>query len=147
MGKKRKTKAEAAEDAKSLISALFAETKKLGEKKPLRKDRRIKTTVDAEESRKSCAEGVIDTLSSKKIRASKKAQASLNTLALKNTSAPDKVAKSFDEEMKLNGVGKRIDGKTRTYTEEGWPIYTMEELKLGQGGGTKLCPFECECCF
>jgi len=36
----------------------------------------------------------------------------------------------------------------RKYTEEGWPIYTEEELNLCSGGGdTALCPFDCECCF
>ena len=26
-------------------------------------------------------------------------------------------------------------------------IYTEDELKIGQGGGTALCPFDCDCCF
>jgi hypothetical protein len=33
------------------------------------------------------------------------------------------------------------------FTEEGYKIYTTDELKVGKGGGTKLCPFDCECCF
>ena len=32
-------------------------------------------------------------------------------------------------------------------TEEGWKIYTPEELNIGKGGDTELCPFDCECCF
>lgn len=35
----------------------------------------------------------------------------------------------------------------RRRTEEGWKIYTEEELKIGQGGGTPECPFDCDCCF
>lgn len=31
--------------------------------------------------------------------------------------------------------------------EEGLPIYTTEELKVGAGGDTDNCPFDCECCF
>jgi hypothetical protein len=32
-------------------------------------------------------------------------------------------------------------------TEEGWRIYTPEELNIGKGGDTDLCPFDCSCCF
>ena len=35
----------------------------------------------------------------------------------------------------------------RKYTEEGFKIYSTEELKIGQGGDTADCPFDCECCF
>ncbi|CAA9988216.1 conserved protein, unknown function [Plasmodium knowlesi strain H] len=35
----------------------------------------------------------------------------------------------------------------RARTSDGLPIYSMEELKMGQGGYTKDCPFECSCCF
>lgn len=35
----------------------------------------------------------------------------------------------------------------RKRTEEGWPIYSEEELRLGGGGGTDKCPFDCDCCY
>ncbi|PNW78943.1 hypothetical protein CHLRE_09g395325v5 [Chlamydomonas reinhardtii] len=39
-------------------------------------------------------------------------------------------------------------GKGRKRTEEGFAIYTEDELGLGRkGGDTDLCPFDCECCF
>ncbi len=38
-------------------------------------------------------------------------------------------------------------GKKRGRTDEGFAIYTMEELGLGKGGGTDKCPFDCDCCF
>lgn len=39
-------------------------------------------------------------------------------------------------------------GKNRKRTEEGYAIYTEEELRLGgNGGDTELCPFDCDCCF
>eukprot|EP00299_Pterocystis_sp_00344_P006190 c17976_g1_i1.p1 GENE.c17976_g1_i1~~c17976_g1_i1.p1 ORF type:complete len:104 (+),score=22.12 c17976_g1_i1:36-347(+) len=41
----------------------------------------------------------------------------------------------------------RGDGGKRKRTEEGYPIYTEEELRIGQGGDTPLCPFDCDCCF
>ena len=37
--------------------------------------------------------------------------------------------------------------KSRALTEDGLPIYTVSELRIGLGGGTDLCPFECNCCF
>ena len=35
----------------------------------------------------------------------------------------------------------------RKYTEEGFKIYSAAELKMGQGGNTEDCPFDCDCCF
>ncbi|KIM25524.1 hypothetical protein M408DRAFT_331089 [Serendipita vermifera MAFF 305830] len=36
----------------------------------------------------------------------------------------------------------------RKRTEEGFVIYTEEELGLNkEGGDTPLCPFDCECCY
>eukprot|EP01007_Sphenomonas_quadrangularis_P001907 NODE_3038_length_502_cov_102.240618_g2630_i0.p1 GENE.NODE_3038_length_502_cov_102.240618_g2630_i0~~NODE_3038_length_502_cov_102.240618_g2630_i0.p1 ORF type:complete len:133 (-),score=17.20 NODE_3038_length_502_cov_102.240618_g2630_i0:52-450(-) len=29
---------------------------------------------------------------------------------------------------------------------DGMPVYTLEELGVGKGGGTRLCPFDCDCC-
>ena len=33
------------------------------------------------------------------------------------------------------------------FTEEGWKVYTPEELNIGKGGDTPDCPFDCNCCF
>lgn len=52
--------------------------------------------------------------------------------------------KPFQDDM---GFTKEGYAKKLKYTEEGYRIYTSEELKLGQGGGTDLCPFDCDCCF
>lgn len=39
-------------------------------------------------------------------------------------------------------------GKSRKRTEEGYAVYTEDELGLGsKGGDTSLCPFDCDCCF
>jgi len=35
----------------------------------------------------------------------------------------------------------------RRRVEEGLPVYTEDELNIGKGGGTKECPFDCDCCF
>ena len=38
---------------------------------------------------------------------------------------------------------------TRKRTEEGYAIYSEEELRLAnsKGGDTDLCPFDCDCCY
>ncbi|CAM9469361.1 unnamed protein product [Pylaiella littoralis] len=33
------------------------------------------------------------------------------------------------------------------FDDEGLPIYTWDSLRIGQGGGTASCPFDCDCCF
>ncbi|WFD18119.1 hypothetical protein MCAP1_000331 [Malassezia caprae] len=38
-------------------------------------------------------------------------------------------------------------GRDRKRTEEGFRIFTEDELRLNEGGGTPLCPFDCDCCF
>ena len=55
-----------------------------------------------------------------------------------------KPAKTMEKaEKKDTGAAK----KSRKFTEDGLKIYTMEELKIGQGGNTEDCPFDCDCCF
>jgi hypothetical protein len=31
--------------------------------------------------------------------------------------------------------------------QDGVPVYKAHLLKVGEGGGTPLCPFDCNCCF
>ena len=52
---------------------------------------------------------------------------------VKVTKKPEK------KEVKKSGPTK--------YTEEGYKIYSAADLKLGQGGDTPDCPFDCDCCF
>lgn len=35
----------------------------------------------------------------------------------------------------------------RIDAESGLPVYKAHLLKVGEGGGTELCPFDCNCCF
>ncbi|CAM9576066.1 unnamed protein product [Chrysoparadoxa australica] len=37
--------------------------------------------------------------------------------------------------------------KPKRFDEDGLPIYTYESLRIGKGGGTADCPFDCDCCF
>jgi len=63
-------------------------------------------------------------------------------------SSPKKIEKA-PKGSAADPLGKgQVEVKARKRTEEGWPIYTEEELKLGDGGGdTADCPFDCQCCF
>ncbi|ORY74043.1 hypothetical protein BCR35DRAFT_306819 [Leucosporidium creatinivorum] len=36
---------------------------------------------------------------------------------------------------------------TRRRTDDGLAIYDIAELKIGLGGDTPECPFDCQCCF
>ena len=35
----------------------------------------------------------------------------------------------------------------RIDAESGLPVYKAHLLRVGEGGGTALCPFDCDCCF
>ncbi|KAG9392148.1 Protein of unknown function DUF1764 eukaryotic [Carpediemonas membranifera] len=59
--------------------------------------------------------------------------------------------KIIDKEKKKEALeiltGVTAEDKKRRETEEGYKIYSFDELKLGRGGDTPLCPFDCDCCF
>ena len=40
-----------------------------------------------------------------------------------------------------------LKSKTREMTDDGFYIYSDAEMKVGQGGDTDQCPFDCDCCF
>mmetsp|Transcript_38584 Transcript_38584/g.46675 ORF Transcript_38584/g.46675 Transcript_38584/m.46675 type:complete len:155 (+) Transcript_38584:281-745(+) len=41
-----------------------------------------------------------------------------------------------------------IDGKgKRKKTDDGFLIYSVEEMNVGKGGDTPDCPFDCWCCY
>lgn len=53
---------------------------------------------------------------------------------------------AFDKE-KANKKSGGEKSKKNKFTEEGYKIYSVDELNIGRGGGTELCPFDCDCCF
>jgi len=62
--------------------------------------------------------------------------------------------KTESQASKIKGTGafKNKNSKNAKkgdkYTDEGFKIYTEEELGLNkEGGGTDLCPFDCDCCY
>jgi len=53
-----------------------------------------------------------------------------------------------NKDVKKNKALKKTGNRKQKTTEEGFKIYTVDELKIGQGeGDTDLCPFDCNCCF
>lgn len=57
-----------------------------------------------------------------------------------------KIVKSIKTEKVSKG---KSTGGPRQQTEDGYKIYTLEELGLdkAKGGDTPDCPFDCSCCF
>ncbi|TBU04578.1 DUF1764 domain-containing protein [Hamiltosporidium tvaerminnensis] len=39
------------------------------------------------------------------------------------------------------------DQNKSRFTSEGLPLLSEEALHIGKGGKSKLCPFDCDCCF
>ncbi|KAJ1645401.1 hypothetical protein IWQ61_010319, partial [Dispira simplex] len=37
--------------------------------------------------------------------------------------------------------------KSKRLTEDGLPLFTVQDLRIGEGGDTPDCPFDCQCCF
>jgi hypothetical protein len=81
--------------------------------------------------------------------------------------AAKKKDKETSEVVKLNSKGELVKPKkpqvaksaksapaaaaptSRRKTEDGFTVYSAEELGFNKknAGGTKLCPFDCDCCF
>lgn len=59
-----------------------------------------------------------------------------------------RVAQLEKEGKKANRVrGEDSPIPLRFDTDMGLNIYNTSSLKLGKGGGTPLCPIDCNCCF
>ena len=61
----------------------------------------------------------------------------LELLKKKKIARPIKVEKPIKRDPK------------RKYTDDGIPIFSIDELHIGKAGSgkTDLCPFDCDCCF
>ena len=57
-----------------------------------------------------------------------------------------------DDFADIRGTKKRKQSSfvllivTGKRTEDGLALYKEDELRIGQGGDTELCPFDCDCC-
>ncbi|POY72159.1 hypothetical protein BMF94_4796 [Rhodotorula taiwanensis] len=86
---------------------------------------------------KRVPETVVDT--SKDIEGYKPAPLVQKTL---KDDATEEERKAFEDEERF-----RDSRGLRQKTDDGLPIYNESELKIGLGGDTPLCPFDCTCCF
>ncbi|GAW80960.1 conserved protein, unknown function [Plasmodium gonderi] len=72
-------------------------------------------------------------------------------ITVNGTKQIKKNSEKYDHVRQAQKMAKKRNPKVgvdkRACTPDGLPIYSMEELKMGQGGYTKECPFECNCCF
>lgn len=72
-----------------------------------------------------------------------------------NKVATSKTRKKKKKTIDTNKPTKEIKGPLdmpagqRKRTKDGLVVYTEEELGFGKSdaGGTRLCPFDCDCCF
>ncbi|KAI9318580.1 hypothetical protein BX666DRAFT_1876775 [Dichotomocladium elegans] len=46
-----------------------------------------------------------------------------------------------------DGFGDSRGKRAKRTTEEGYPLYDIKDLRIGEGKDTPLCPFDCDCCF
>jgi hypothetical protein len=70
-----------------------------------------------------------------------------DSLKSKKKKSKKETPKAAPKDVNDGFGGRSMAGSGRKYTEEGFPIYTEEELGLnGKGGDTPDCPFDCKCC-
>ncbi|GAA6024599.1 hypothetical protein JCM10207_001017 [Rhodosporidiobolus poonsookiae] len=93
---------------------------------------------EASQPKKRVPVEVVDT--SKTIEAYKPQEAPVVKALGANATEVEKKA-AEEEERFMDSRG------TRRRTDDGLPIYDTAELKIGLGGNTELCPFDCDCCF
>ena len=63
-------------------------------------------------------------------------------------------ANDNDDFADIRGIKKRIILSSTVWltrvgkrTSDGLTLYQEDELRIGQGGDTPLCPFDCDCCI
>jgi len=121
-----------------------------------RKKKKINDSIKKKrrKSRKEVAQFLAesDSDSEKEIEVDKKANKELdelNALFAEVEKGEDKKKKKKSDELEEPpdddlGFVEFRNGRKHV---DGLPIYSLGELKVGQGGDTELCPFDCECCF
>ena len=62
---------------------------------------------------------------------------------------PEKKKKKKTKSQETTGLSQMSPKKPRRKTEDGFSVYTEEDLGWNKknAGGTNLCPFDCDCCF
>jgi Eukaryotic protein of unknown function (DUF1764) len=95
--------------------------------------------------------------SEKESKQDKKRYSGDRTSAVNEIAVNDKKRKSSEEISSLpHGVVTSNNARViispeapveRIDPESGYKVYKAHILKVGEGGGTALCPFDCDCCF
>ncbi|KAJ6745695.1 GROWTH FACTOR 2 [Salix koriyanagi] len=124
--------------------------KKSSSKKPIQKQE----NEDAEQAKTSStpmkAGNEIDEIFSAKKR-KKPEQKKVDKANVNGEEKPKLTTKKKKKKSKEDDEGRSTDppSRSRKKTEDGLTIYTEEELGFSKssGGGTALCPFDCDCCF
>ncbi|BGP00961.1 DUF1764 family protein [Rhodotorula toruloides] len=101
------------------------------------KPSRTDEAVEEDAAPRRVPETVVDT--SKTIETYKPPPLARKQLGENATEEEKRAAEEEERFMDSRGNRKR--------TEDGLPIYSEAELKIGFGGDTPLCPFDCECCY
>ncbi|BGP33405.1 hypothetical protein JCM10296v2_005205 [Rhodotorula toruloides] len=101
------------------------------------KPSRTDEAVEEDAAPKRIPETVVDT--SKTIETYKPPPLARKQLGENATEEEKRAAEEEERFMDSRGNRKR--------TEDGLPIYSEAELKIGFGGDTPLCPFDCDCCY
>jgi len=106
------------------LDALFAEVKQKKKSKRLQEDQ-------------EAVAGVISEDPVKRSKKSKDAPVSSEASSLPYGIIKSNIVQIINPEAPV----ERID------SESGYKVYKAHLLKVGEGGGTELCPFDCDCCF
>ncbi|ORX62465.1 hypothetical protein DM01DRAFT_1331884 [Hesseltinella vesiculosa] len=71
--------------------------------------------------------------------------AAVKSLKRKQPSAPSPEANTSiaTDDTFADSRGK----KAKRLTDDGYPLYDVKDLRIGEGEDTPDCPFDCQCCF
>lgn len=64
----------------------------------------------------------------------------------KQSSTPTSTRPPIDDFGLTRNGSKALSAAALRQTEDGFHIYAIEDLRMGEGGDTDLCPFDCDCC-
>ncbi|KAJ4880731.1 Uncharacterized protein Rs2_37786 [Raphanus sativus] len=80
----------------------------------------------------------------------KPSQSGVKPAATVQQTKPEMVAKRKRKRSEVEGFSKSPkSGGPRKRTEDGLLVFTEDELGINKAnaGNTRLCPFDCQCCF
>ncbi len=86
----------------------------------------------------------IDDIFSALATAKKEKQQSTATTQVTEISTKKKIQPKIDHD---DGFADSRGSNSRRKTDDGYAIYSVQELNIGKGGDTEDCPFDCECCY